>query len=108
MAAAGRRRLLQAALWRCGPRRGAAGCPPAEQVRAAFLRFFQERHGHRRLPSAPVRPRGDPSLLFVNAGMNQVLPPPLAARPVTSPPPVSRGPSRGDPFRGALRGRPGS
>ncbi|KAK2513377.1 Aars2 [Columba livia] len=74
MAAAGRRRLLQAAPWRCGPRRGAAGCPPAEQVRAAFLRFFQERHGHRRLPSAPVRPRGDPSLLFVNAGMNQFKP----------------------------------
>uniref|UniRef100_A0A8C5TTB6 Alanine--tRNA ligase n=1 Tax=Malurus cyaneus samueli TaxID=2593467 RepID=A0A8C5TTB6_9PASS len=41
--------------------------PPAAIVRAAFLRFFEERHGHRRLPSAPVRPRGDPRLLFVNA-----------------------------------------
>lgn len=80
MAAAGwlRRRLLLLAVpwrWRCRPHRGAAGCPPAGQVRAAFLRFFEERHGHRRLPSAPVRPRGDPRLLFVNAGMNQVLPP---------------------------------
>ncbi|XP_010212319.1 PREDICTED: alanine--tRNA ligase, mitochondrial, partial [Tinamus guttatus] len=43
-------------------------------VRAAFLRFFEQRHGHRRLPSAPVRPRGDPRLLFVNAGMNQFKP----------------------------------
>lgn len=76
MAAAGplRRRLLLAVPWGCSPRRGGAGCPSAGQVRAAFLQFFQERHGHRRLPSAPVRPRGDPSLLFVNAGMNQVLP----------------------------------
>ncbi|XP_032040530.1 alanine--tRNA ligase, mitochondrial [Aythya fuligula] len=47
---------------------------PAARVRAAFLRFFQQQHGHRRLPSAPVRPRGDPSLLFVNAGMNQFKP----------------------------------
>ncbi|KAM9608219.1 alanine--tRNA ligase, mitochondrial isoform 6-T7 [Morphnus guianensis] len=79
MAAAGRlrRRVLLLAVpwrWRCSPRRGAAGCPPAGQVRAAFLRFFEERHGHRRLPSAPVRPRGDPRLLFVNAGMNQFKP----------------------------------
>ncbi|XP_075002879.1 alanine--tRNA ligase, mitochondrial isoform X3 [Calonectris borealis] len=78
MAAAGRlrRRLLLVVpwRWRCSPRRGAAGCPPAGQVRDAFLRFFQERHGHRRLPSAPVRPRGDPRLLFVNAGMNQFKP----------------------------------
>uniref|UniRef100_A0A8C3J8K3 Alanine--tRNA ligase n=1 Tax=Calidris pygmaea TaxID=425635 RepID=A0A8C3J8K3_9CHAR len=78
MAAAGRlrRRLLLAVpwRWRCSPRRGGSGCLSAEQVRAAFLRFFQERHGHRRLPSAPVRPRGDPRLLFVNAGMNQFKP----------------------------------
>ncbi|NWR70998.1 SYAM protein, partial [Centropus unirufus] len=60
--------------WRLGPRRGIAGSAPAGKVRAAFLRFFQERHGHRRLPSAPVRPRGDPRLLFVNAGMNQFKP----------------------------------
>ncbi|XP_074899056.1 alanine--tRNA ligase, mitochondrial isoform X5 [Buteo buteo] len=79
MAVAGRLRwrLLLLAVpwrWRCSPRRGAAGCPPAGQVRAAFLRFFEERYGHRRLPSAPVRPRGDPRLLFVNAGMNQFKP----------------------------------
>ncbi|XP_039385945.1 alanine--tRNA ligase, mitochondrial isoform X6 [Mauremys reevesii] len=62
--------------WRCGPyrARSAAACPPAGQVRQAFLRFFQEQHGHRLVPSAPVRPRGDPGLLFVNAGMNQFKP----------------------------------
>nr|XP_056708537.1 alanine--tRNA ligase, mitochondrial [Euleptes europaea] len=46
----------------------------ASRARQAFLRFFQERHGHRVVPSAPVRPRGDPSLHFVNAGMNQFKP----------------------------------
>ncbi|XP_033368473.1 alanine--tRNA ligase, mitochondrial isoform X3 [Parus major] len=78
MAAAARlrRRLLLAVpcRWRCSFRRGSAACPSAGQIRAAFLRFFEERHGHRRLPSAPVRPRGDPRLLFVNAGMNQFKP----------------------------------
>uniref|UniRef100_A0A8B9P742 Alanine--tRNA ligase n=1 Tax=Apteryx owenii TaxID=8824 RepID=A0A8B9P742_APTOW len=78
MAAAGRlrRRLLLVVPWHwgCSPRRWGTGGPAAGQVRAAFLRFFQERHGHRRLPSASVRPRGDPHLLFVNAGMNQFKP----------------------------------
>ncbi|XP_055468534.1 alanine--tRNA ligase, mitochondrial isoform X1 [Psammomys obesus] len=48
--------------------------PHGAAVRDAFLSFFRDRHGHRLVPSASVRPRGDPSLLFVNAGMNQFKP----------------------------------
>jgi alanyl-tRNA synthetase len=39
-----------------------------DQIRQTFLDFFRER-GHTILPSAPIIPAGDPSLLFTNAGM---------------------------------------
>jgi alanyl-tRNA synthetase len=42
----------------------------SREIRASFLRFFEER-GHRVLPSAPLVPEGDPTLLFTNAGMVQ-------------------------------------
>ena len=42
----------------------------SRQTRESFLGFFRER-GHRIVPSAPVIPHGDPTLLFTNAGMNQ-------------------------------------
>jgi alanyl-tRNA synthetase len=42
----------------------------SSDIRASFLAFFEAR-GHRIVPSAPVIPHGDPTLLFTNAGMNQ-------------------------------------
>ncbi|MCC6398438.1 MAG: alanine--tRNA ligase [Bacteroidetes bacterium] len=42
----------------------------ADEIRQGFLDFFA-RHDHRIVPSAPVIPHGDPTLLFTNAGMNQ-------------------------------------
>ncbi len=42
----------------------------SNQVREGFVKFF-ERHGHRFVPSSPVVPYDDPTLLFANAGMNQ-------------------------------------
>ena len=39
-------------------------------IRTRFLQFFQER-GHTVVPSSPLIPHNDPTLLFINAGMNQ-------------------------------------
>ena len=39
-------------------------------LRQAFIRYF-EQQGHRAVPSAPLIPQADPTLLFTNAGMNQ-------------------------------------
>src|SRR5438874_2623099 len=42
----------------------------ANEIRASFLAFF-EQNGHRIVPSAPLVPGDDPTLLFTNAGMKQ-------------------------------------
>ena len=45
----------------------------ANNVRKTFLEFFRER-GHVVVPSSPLLPWNDPTLLFTNAGMNQFKP----------------------------------
>src|SRR5712672_1561244 len=40
------------------------------EIRSAFLGYFQK-HGHEILPSSPLVPRNDPTLMFTNAGMVQ-------------------------------------
>jgi alanyl-tRNA synthetase len=42
----------------------------SSEIRKQYIDFFSKK-GHTPVPSAPVVPQADPTLLFVNAGMNQ-------------------------------------
>ncbi len=44
--------------------------PSSNDIRATFLDYFAAQ-GHERVPSSPLVPRNDPTLLFTNAGMVQ-------------------------------------
>lgn len=42
----------------------------SQEIRKKFLQYFKEK-GHTIVPSSPTVPHDDPTLLFINAGMNQ-------------------------------------
>ena len=44
--------------------------PTLNDIRSTFLDFYA-RQGHKVLPSSPLVPRNDPTLMFVNSGMVQ-------------------------------------
>jgi len=44
--------------------------PSAKQIRSDFIDFFKNKN-HKVVPSSPIVPIGDDTLLFANAGMNQ-------------------------------------
>lgn len=44
---------------------------PVAKVRETFVEFFKQKYAHAFIPTSPVVPRKDPTILFANAGMNQ-------------------------------------
>src|SRR5688572_26108977 len=66
---------------KCGLQPGEIGLPPectqigrkmsgVNEIRSMFLDYFRK-NGHEVVPSSPLVPRNDPTLMFTNAGMVQ-------------------------------------
>ncbi len=56
----------------------------SQEIRTAFLRFFESKN-HHIVPSAPMVVKNDPTLMFTNAGMNQFKDVFLGNKPVEYP-----------------------
>ena len=56
----------------------------AQELRQSFLDFFASKQ-HTIVPSAPMVVKGDPTLMFTNAGMNQFKDIFLGISPITKP-----------------------
>ncbi len=59
------------------------------EIREAFLRFFEERCGHQRKPSASLIPIDNPTVLLVPAGMLPFVPIFLGIEPRPNPPRIT-------------------
>jgi alanyl-tRNA synthetase len=45
----------------------------SKELRERYIRYFEQR-GHKRIPSAPLMPENDPTVLFTTAGMHPLVP----------------------------------